>query len=103
MVGGGRKNPAARAWADRAIGRSAQPTRTSTVTGRAALSGATTPSGFLRFGPRLLVAPLYPRPEDLPRFVTEPEIVTIPDQGHVAVNYAPFEFAGYVLDFIGRH
>ncbi len=49
------------------------------------------------------VAPLYPRPEDLPRFVTDPEIVTIPDQGHVAVNYAPFEFAGYVLDFVDRH
>lgn len=49
------------------------------------------------------VAPVYPRPEDLPRFVTDPEIVTIPDQGHVAVNYAPFEFAGYVLDFVGRH
>jgi pimeloyl-ACP methyl ester carboxylesterase len=48
-------------------------------------------------------APVYPRLEDLPRFVTDPEIVTIPDQGHVAVNYAPFEFAGYVLGFVDRH
>lgn len=48
-------------------------------------------------------APVYPRVEDLPRFVADPEIVSIPDQGHVAVSYAPNAFADAVLGFIDRH
>jgi pimeloyl-ACP methyl ester carboxylesterase len=49
------------------------------------------------------VAPVYPRPEDLLRSVTDPDIVTIPGQGHLAVNLAPFDLEEYVHDFIDRH
>jgi pimeloyl-ACP methyl ester carboxylesterase len=48
-------------------------------------------------------SPAYPRPDDLPRFVTDPEVVTIPDQGHLATNFAPNKFVEAVLDFIDRH
>ncbi|HSP02043.1 MAG TPA: alpha/beta hydrolase [Acidimicrobiales bacterium] len=48
-------------------------------------------------------APAYPRPEDLPRFVTDPEITTLPGQGHLATTFAPARFAEVVLDFIDRH
>lgn len=48
-------------------------------------------------------SPVYPRPEDLPRFVTDAEVVAIPGQGHLATNFAPNQFADAVLDFLDRH
>jgi pimeloyl-ACP methyl ester carboxylesterase len=48
-------------------------------------------------------SPVYPRPEDLPRFVTDAEVVTLPGQGHLAPTFAPARFAEVVLDFIDRH
>ena len=48
-------------------------------------------------------SPVYPRPDDLPRFVMDPEVVTIPEQGHLATNFAPNTFVEAVLDFIDRH
>lgn len=48
-------------------------------------------------------SPAYPRPEDLPRFVTDAEVVTIESQGHLAATFAPTRFAQVVLDFLGRH
>lgn len=48
-------------------------------------------------------SPVYPRPEDLPRFVADAEVVTIAGQGHLATTFAPARFAEVVLDFIDRH
>lgn len=48
-------------------------------------------------------SPAYPRPEDLPRFVTDPEVVTLHGQGHLATTFAPTRFAEVVLDFTARH
>lgn len=48
-------------------------------------------------------SPVYPRPDDLPRFVTDPEVVTIEGQGHLAANFAPNRFARVVLDFLDHH
>jgi len=48
-------------------------------------------------------SPVYPRPEDLPRFVADAEVVTLPGQGHVATTFAPGRFAEAVLDFVDRH
>lgn len=48
-------------------------------------------------------SPVYPRPEDLHRFVSEAGVVTIPGQGHLAMNFAPNQFAEAVLDFVDRH
>jgi pimeloyl-ACP methyl ester carboxylesterase len=45
----------------------------------------------------------YPRPEDLPRFVTGAEVVTLAGQGHLATSFAPARFAEVVLDFVDRH
>lgn len=46
---------------------------------------------------------VYPRSEDLPRFVADPAVVTIEGQGHLAASFAPNRFAHVVLDFLGRH
>lgn len=46
---------------------------------------------------------VYPAIEDLPRWVSDPDVVTIPGQGHMAVAFAPYDFADAVLDFINRH
>jgi pimeloyl-ACP methyl ester carboxylesterase len=48
-------------------------------------------------------SPVYPAVEDLPRWVSDPEVVTIPGQGHMATAFAPYDFADAVLDFIDRH
>jgi len=47
--------------------------------------------------------PVYPAIEDLPRWVSDPEIVTIPGQGHMAAAFAPYDFADAVLNFIDQH
>jgi len=47
--------------------------------------------------------PAYPAIADLPRWVSDPEIVTIPGQGHVAAAFAPYDFADAVLNFIDQH
>lgn len=48
-------------------------------------------------------SPAYPRPEDLPRFVADAEIVTLEGQGHLATTFAPARFAEVVLEFVDRH
>ena len=48
-------------------------------------------------------SPVYPRPEDIPRFVTDAEVASIPGQGHLAMSFAPTSFAEVVLDFLDRH
>lgn len=48
-------------------------------------------------------APVYPSIEDLPRWVRDPEVVTIPGQGHLANGFAPYDFADAILDFTDRH
>lgn len=48
-------------------------------------------------------SPVYPTVEELPRFVADPEIVTIPGQGHLAATMTPHAFAPAVPDFLARH
>ncbi len=49
------------------------------------------------------VSPAYPTAEQAAAIATDVEVVTIPDQGHLANVFAPNEFAAAIVDFLDRH
>lgn len=46
---------------------------------------------------------MYPTADELSRFVSGAENVTLHGQGHLALTMAPYRFAGVVLRFLERH
>ncbi len=49
------------------------------------------------------VSPIYPTVESLPRFIADADVVTLPNQGHLAITMAPYDFADAVIRFLDRH
>lgn len=48
-------------------------------------------------------APVYPTPEELPRWVHGADIEVLPGQDHLAMTFAPHDVAIRVLRFVDRH
>lgn len=48
-------------------------------------------------------SPMYPTEQELTRFVSGAEVVTLSGQGHLAMSMAPYDFANVVLRFLDRH
>ena len=47
--------------------------------------------------------PVYPSPEQMPSWVADAEVQTLPGQDHLATTFGPHDLAVRILDFVDRH
>ena len=47
--------------------------------------------------------PVYPSPEQIPSWVADAEVQTLPGQDHLANTFGPHDLATRILDFVDRH